>query len=152
MSVFKFWKDLLDLWKDYAPVNLVEGTGVRLKTILIEKYEQLINSYGKEFDSTIEGELKTIEIKSIQELEDFILGLSEKHLFKDIDVKDFLNEATITIHFFQEAKTLIEKVEEVVDTVPEVVEEKVEPIVFDIPQEPIEKIEETSKTKSKNKK
>lgn len=152
MSVFKFWKDLLDLWKDYAPVNLVEGTGVRLKSVLIEKYEQLINSYGKEFVSTIDGELKTIEIKSIQELEDFILGLSEKHLFKDIDVKDFLNEATIIIHFFQEAKTLIEKVEEVVDTVPEVVEEKVKPIVFDIPQEPIEKIEETSKTKSKNKK
>lgn len=149
MSVFKFWKDVLDLWKDYAPINLVEGTGIRLKVILIEKYEQLINSYGKELVETFEGELKTIEIKSIQELEDFILGLSEKHLFKDIDVKDFLNETTITIHFFQEAKNLIE---EVVGTVPEVVEEKVEPIVFDIPQEPNGNIEETPKTKSKNKK
>lgn len=128
MSVFKFWKDILDLWKDYAPINLSEGTGVRLKTVLVEKYEQLINSYGKELVETFEGELKTIEIKTIQELEDFILGLSEKHLFKDIDVKDFLNEATITIKFFQEAKTLIEKIEEVVETVTEIVEEKIEHI------------------------
>lgn len=141
MKATKFWKDVLDLLKDYAPTSFEEGTGIRLMKVIEEKYEELVTSFGKEFVKTIEGEIQTSKIKNSQELEDFILAISTTHYFKDIDIKDFLTNSTIIFNSLQvETKNVEEfveepiteniEVEEVIESVPEVegmvVEENIE--------------------------